>query len=145
MLCKGVEHLEVLLKTLHKELDITLTPNASETLAVLTEMGAFDEGGAQLRTAGGTVLIPWAIVELILGNFPLAIGLAVLYGVIVVIRNLIEPKIVGSQIGLNPIITLLSVYVGLRFFGLLGIFTPIFVVLAKQIYLCFKAPSKEQI
>lgn len=91
----------------------------------------------------GTVLIPWAVVELILGNFPLAIGLAVLYGVIVVIRNLIEPKIVGSQIGLNPLVTLLSVYIGLKFFGLLGIFTPILVVLAKQIYLCFKTPDEE--
>lgn len=91
----------------------------------------------------GTVLIPWAVVELILGNFPLAIGLAVLYGVIVVIRNLIEPKIVGSQIGLNPLVSLLSVYVGLKFFGLLGIFAPILVVLGKQVYLCFKTPDEE--
>ncbi len=90
----------------------------------------------------GTILIPWALIELILGNFPLAIGLAVLYGVIVIIRNIIEPKIVGSQIGLNPLITLFSVYVGLKFFGVFGLFTPILVVIGKQIYLCFRRPNE---
>ena len=92
----------------------------------------------------GTVLIPWAIYQLIVGNYALAIGLAVLYGVIVVVRNLIEPKIVGKQIGLNPLITLLSVYVGLKFFGLFGIVTPIFVVLARQIYLSIKEKPEDE-
>lgn len=92
----------------------------------------------------GGVLIPLAIYNLITGNFFLAAGLAILYGVIVVVRNVLEPKIVGVQIGLHPIVTLLSVYVGLRVFGLWGIFTPIFVVLGKQLYLCFKKDEEPQ-
>ena len=92
----------------------------------------------------GGVLIPLAIYNLITRNFFLAAGLAILYGVIVVVRNVLEPKIVGVQIGLHPIITLLSVYIGLRVFGILGIFTPIFVVLGRQLYLCFKKDEEPQ-
>ncbi len=92
----------------------------------------------------GTILLPWAVYNLITGNFFLAAGLAILYAVIVIVRNVLEPKIVGVQIGLHPIVTLVSVYVGLRVFGLWGIFTPLLVVLARQLYLCFKKDEKPQ-
>lgn len=92
----------------------------------------------------GGVLIPLSLYNLITGNFFLAAGLAILYAVIVVMRNVLEPKIVGVQIGLHPIITLLSVYIGLKIFGLWGIFTPIFVVLGKQLYLCFKQEEPQE-
>ena len=92
----------------------------------------------------GGVLIPLALYNLITGNFFLAAGLAILYAVIVVMRNILEPKIVGVQIGLHPIITLLSVYIGLKAFGLWGIFTPIFVVLGKQLYICFKQEEPQE-
>ena len=82
----------------------------------------------------GTVLIPWALVSLITGDFFIAIGLAVIYGVVAIVRNLIEPKIIGQQIGLHPLITLASVYVGLKIFGFFGIFMPVFLVFAKQLY-----------
>jgi len=92
----------------------------------------------------GGLLIPLALYNLITGNFFLAAGLAILYAIIVVVRNILEPKIVGVQIGLHPIVTLLSVYVGLRVFGLWGIFTPILVVLGKQLYLCYKTDEEPQ-
>lgn len=92
----------------------------------------------------GAVLLPLAVYNLITGDFFLAAGFAIIYAVIVVMRNVLEPKIVGVQIGLHPIATLLSVYIGLRVFGLWGIFTPLFVVLGKQLYLCFKPENKPQ-
>ncbi len=68
----------------------------------------------------GTVLIPWALVSLLSGNYSLGIWLLILYLVTLVIRQIAEPKILGSSIGLHPLISLLLVIIGLRFFGLCG-------------------------
>lgn len=70
----------------------------------------------------GGVLIPWAILTFIQGNLPRAIGLLVIYLVIIVIRNIIEPKLVGNQLGLHPVVTLCSMFVGAQLFGVLGLF-----------------------
>ena len=70
----------------------------------------------------GTVLIPWAIVSLLISNYKLGIGLLVIYGVITVIRQIAEPKIVGSSLGLHPLATLASIYISVRFIGFAGIF-----------------------
>lgn len=74
----------------------------------------------------GAVMIPWIIFELIQGNLTLAMGLAILYGIVTCIRNIIEPKVVGDQLGLNPIVTLMVIYIGFKLFGVMGmIFMPI--------------------
>jgi len=70
----------------------------------------------------GTVLIPWALISLMLGNFKLAIGLAVIYIVILVVRNMLEPNVVGSQIGMHPLVTLFGIYIGFRMYGFIGMF-----------------------
>lgn len=70
----------------------------------------------------GGIMIPWAIITALQRNFSLAIGLLVVYLVITVIRNIIEPKIVGSQIGLHPVVTLASMFVGTQLFGIVGLF-----------------------
>lgn len=80
----------------------------------------------------GTVLIPWAIYNLIVGNYALAIGLAVIYAVITVIRQIVEPKLVAGQLGLSPVVTITSLYLGLKIFGVLGmIIAPILVTMLK--------------
>ena len=68
----------------------------------------------------GTILIPWAIICLILGKGALGIGLFILYLVILIVRQFAEPKILGSSIGLHPLISLFLVIVGLQFFGFCG-------------------------
>lgn len=70
----------------------------------------------------GTVLIPWAIITMIQGNAWLGVGLLVLYVVITMIRNALEPRLVGQQINLHPILTFASMLIGLRFLGFLGLF-----------------------
>lgn len=70
----------------------------------------------------GGVMIPWMILAALQGSYPLAIGLLVIYVIITTIRNILEPKIVGSQIGLHPIVTLTSMFVGAQLFGVLGLF-----------------------
>lgn len=76
----------------------------------------------------GGVMLPWMIIALVQGNQGLAIGLLVVYLVITIIRNIIEPKIVGGELGLHPIVTLASMLVGARLFGVIGLFgIPIFI------------------
>lgn len=86
-----------------------------------------------LPVAGsGGILIPWALVSLILGNIPQAIGLVVIYVVISIIRQYIEPKIVGDSLGVHPLVTLAGLYFGLKLFGFLGMFiVPITVMTIK--------------
>ena len=68
----------------------------------------------------GAIMIPWFVIELMLGSTGLAIGIAVIYVIITIIRRVTEPKIVGNQLGLHPILSLLAIYVGYRLFGFLG-------------------------
>ncbi len=70
----------------------------------------------------GGIMIPWAIVSLVLGYTKLGIQLFFIYIVVTVVRNYVEPKIVGTQLGLHPIITLVSMFIGLRLFGFWGLF-----------------------
>lgn len=76
-----------------------------------------------LPVAGsGGILIPWALFSFIMGSYQQGIGLLVIYVVISVIRQYIEPKIVGDSLGVHPLITLMGLYFGLKFFGFLGMF-----------------------
>ena len=68
----------------------------------------------------GLFLLPWALLELLLGNTGRSIGLALLYAAIVAIRNLLEPHVLGKQIGLHPFVSLVSVYYGWRLAGFVG-------------------------
>ena len=78
----------------------------------------------------GAVLIPWGIISMIMGNIWLGIGLLILYVVILVIRNIIEPRIIGQQVGLPPIVTLIAMYVGLQTFGVIGMMlTPVAIII----------------
>lgn len=70
----------------------------------------------------GTVLIPWGIVSLLMGKTGLGIGVLVIYVIITVLRQYIEPKLVAGQLGLPPIATLMGMYIGLKLFGVFGMF-----------------------
>lgn len=69
----------------------------------------------------GGILLPWMLLMLILENYKMAIGLLLLYLVITFIRQTLEPKIVGKQIGLHPLATLIAMLLGLKLFGLVGL------------------------
>ncbi len=69
----------------------------------------------------GTIMLPWAVVSLVTGDIKRGIGLLVLYVIITVIRQIIEPRIVGDHVGLHPLLTLMCMFVGLRVFGGLGL------------------------
>ncbi len=68
----------------------------------------------------GTIMVPWAVIDLFLGNYGQAIELMVIWGLIVAFRRIAEPKVVGDQTGLSPILSLISIYVGMRLYGVVG-------------------------
>ena len=99
-------------------------PNAL-TLAIITGFSDF------IPYIGvGIITIPWLIYLLITKNNYLAIGLSIIYGIIILTRQLIEPKLVATNIGINSLLTLISLFIGLKLFGFLGlILGPIILVI----------------
>lgn len=80
----------------------------------------------------GTIVIPWAVYNLFTGNYPLAIGLFVIYACITVIRQIIEPKLVANQLGLPAFLTITAMFLGSQIFGVIGIFIlPLTIVMLK--------------
>lgn len=81
----------------------------------------------------GAVLLPWIIISFIFGKNSFAIGMLILYIVITVVRQTLEPKVVGQQIGLHPVVTLLCMFVGAQLLGLIGLlFFPITATILKK-------------
>nr|WP_245552992.1 sporulation integral membrane protein YtvI [Brevibacillus massiliensis] len=69
----------------------------------------------------GTVFIPWIIYLFFKGQYGLVIGLAILYAVVVIFRQIVEPKVLADSVGLDPLLTLIALFVGLKLFGFLGL------------------------
>ena len=68
----------------------------------------------------GSILIPWALVCFLEGSAARALGLLGLYATAALTRSVLEPKLVGSHLGLDPLVTLMAMYCGLRLWGLGG-------------------------
>ncbi len=78
----------------------------------------------------GGIMIPWIIYVFFVNQTKFAVGLLILYLIITLIRNLLEPRIVGKQLGMHPLLMLLCMYLGARLFGFLGIFLmPMLVII----------------
>ncbi|OIK08538.1 sporulation integral membrane protein YtvI [Bacillus sp. MUM 116] len=83
----------------------------------------------------GAVFIPWIIYEVISGDMGLAIGLGVLYVIVLAQRQIMEPKILSSNIGLDPLATLIALFVGFKLIGFLGlILGPVTLVIISTLY-----------
>ena len=90
------------------------TGNVLLLAALVTLVDAFPILGT------GTVLIPWSIVCLLQGDTARGIGLLAVYAVVWLVRSILEPRLVGKELGLDPLVTLFSVYAGLRLLGIGG-------------------------
>ena len=81
----------------------------------------------------GTVLLPWALVLYLQGDTPRALGMAGIYCIISVLRSVLEPKLVGNHLGLDPLVTLICLYAGYKLWGIWGMFlAPLLAVTAVQ-------------
>ena len=82
----------------------------------------------------GTVLVPWSMLSFLQGDNLLAFGLLALYAVAALSRSILEPKLLGKQLGLDPLITLMALYVGFRLWSIPGmILAPILAVAVAQL------------
>ena len=97
----------------------------------------------------GTILIPWSLVSLLSGAPWRALILICMYIVVTIVRQVLEPKVIGDHVGMMPILTLFCIWVGLKLFGFGGMFLiPITVVILKNIHesgkvKIWKTPSEE--
>lgn len=83
----------------------------------------------------GLFLIPWSLISFFTGDIRMGLSLIILYGVCLVMRQILEPRVIGDRIGLHPLITLMSIYAGLQFFGVIGMFLgPITVITLKFVF-----------
>lgn len=90
----------------------------------------------------GSVLIPWAIYQMIVGNTYMAIGLVILFIVITVWRRVLEPKIIGDAVGIGALPALVSMYIGFKLVGVIGFFIGPLVII---IYLAMRKAGLFQI
>ncbi len=85
----------------------------------------------------GLIFIPWGIFSLFSGEVGFGVALLILYAIIVIVRYIIEPRIIGNNIGLHPLVTLVSLYIGLKVAGVIGMLLgPILIIV---VLACFRA------
>lgn len=88
----------------------------------------------------GTVLIPWSLICLLQADYVRAVGLLGIYAVAWLLRSVLEPRLIGKQLGLDPLVTLGAMYAGYRLWGISGmLFSPLLAVTALQ----FLKPQKQ--
>lgn len=84
----------------------------------------------------GTVFVPWALFEVIQGKYMLAAIYAAIYTICSLMREILEPKLLGNKLGMPPLTVIVSMYVGLGIYGLWGFaLGPLSYILIKEIYL----------
>ncbi len=83
----------------------------------------------------GTVMVPWAVIAGLNGDWNLGIAIIVLLTIMSIARQVLEPKLVSKNIGIHPIFTLIAMYTGFKFIGILGIlFGPIILIIIKNVF-----------
>ncbi len=85
------------------------------------------------------ILLPWALSALVFGDLYSFAALLVIQALVFLVRQLAEPKVISKQIGIHPILTLISVYIGLKYFGVIGmILAPIIMLLIVNFYVSYQ-------
>lgn len=83
----------------------------------------------------GMIFVPWIIYLFVAGNYSLTIGLSILYGIVLVSRQILEPKILSSSVGVHPLVALFGYFIGFKVFGMLGlIIAPCILILINVFY-----------
>lgn len=85
------------------------------------------------------IFIPWIVIGALTNQISESMGLLVVYGIIVVTKNIVEPKLLSTQLGIHPLFTLLGMFLGIKLMGVMGmIVMPIALMVIKKIYVLNK-------
>ena len=91
------------------------------------------------------IFVPWIVVTVIMGNLNYAIKVLILYIIVLSNRQILQAKIVGQNLGIDPLLTLLSIYLGVEAYGFLGLFVgPLVVVIVRALIHCGVIPPLER-
>lgn len=83
----------------------------------------------------GTVMIPWAIIAALNGDFKLGVSILILLLIMSMVKQFLEPRLVSKHIGTHPIFTLIAMYTGFKFIGILGMLVgPIILIVIKNVF-----------
>ena len=83
----------------------------------------------------GTVMVPWGIALLVLGHWERGLAMLAVWGVVCLFRRMVEPKIVGDQTGLHPLLSLFAMYVGMKIGGVLAmILAPVLLLMLRNLW-----------
>lgn len=87
----------------------------------------------------GTIFVPWAVIEMLQGKYMLAAIYTVIYTICSLLREILEPKLLGNKLGMHPLAVIVSIYVGLGIYGLWGFaLGPLSYILIREIYLTIR-------
>lgn len=92
-------------------------------------IGVFD---ALPMFGSGAFLVPWALYNVIVGKYTVAVGLGAMYALIVVVRQTVEPRVLSNQIGVYTLVTLMAMYIGFKLIGVFGLIAGPIVVIVIQ-------------
>ena len=88
------------------------------------------------------MLLPWSIFSFLSGNVRVGAGLLILFGVITLVRQIAEPKIIGNSLGLHPLVTLGAMYVSFRLFGAIGlVLGPCAAIVVRTVVRSYDCPA----
>ena len=80
-------------------------------------------------------MIPWAIIESLKGDWFLGIAIIVLFTIMSIVRNMLEPKLISKNIGIHPVFTLIAMFTGYKLIGIFGMLIgPILLIIIKEVY-----------
>ena len=83
----------------------------------------------------GAILLPWVVLAILLGDFKLAVGILIVYFIVLSVRQMLEPKLISENIGVHPLITLISMYSGFKILGVSGFLVgPVVMIILKNVF-----------
>lgn len=152
MMGKIIKHVRLIMSSLGSYIKAEITLSVITFFIVLTGLNIFYLIGMEVEypilmalfigfvdvlpiLGAGTIMVPWSIILSINGNYSLALSIIGLYIFTVVVKQIIEPKLVSKHICIHPIFTLISMYTGFKIIGLIGLIVgPIILIVLKNIF-----------
>lgn len=83
----------------------------------------------------GAVLLPWSLISFVTGDINLGLALLIIYFLVLSVRQMLEPKLISQNLGVHPLVTLISMYSGFKFFGVIGfLIGPVVMIILKNVF-----------
>lgn len=83
----------------------------------------------------GAVLLPWSLISFATGDIKLGLALLGIYFLVLSVRQMLEPKLISQNLGVHPLVTLISMYSGFKFFGVIGfLIGPVVMIILKNVF-----------